>query len=209
MKDTSIAISRSNDHAQRLVLCLLLLMAALAALPAQGQILGDWTTATHFGYAVSKQSSTGFKNVGGSLLFIDLIQDVGDHMELGMRTIAQGGEDSSSSYYRMGVGPLVSWQMAKNWRAQFSLSFFNETASDAGRERAYQSRGKTYQIGWERHRSLMKNVELAWGGFYMMHEGNLSLTERTASTTASSRYANVSTNRGTTQGIEVSLRFRL
>jgi hypothetical protein len=185
------------------------MLAGFAARPAQGQTLSDWTTATHFGYAVNKESSTGFKNVGGSLFFLDLLQDVGDSMELGMRTIAQGGEDSSSEYYRMGVGPMISWQLAGSWRAQFSLSFFNETASDADSEKAYQSRGKTYQLGWERHRTLMKNVELAWGGFYMMHEGSVNLTERAASTKASSRFANISTNRGTSQGVELALRFKL
>lgn len=210
MKHTSIATVRANRESH-LTITILFFITALLLLtkPAQASSLGDWSTATHIGYAVNKDSSTGFNNVGGSLFFLDLLKPVSNDLEVGMRTIAQGGEESSNEYYRMGVGPLLSWSLTNNWRAQFSFSFFNETANDSTRERAYQSKGRTYQIGWERTKNITEKLEIAWGGFYMMHQGDINMPNRPTGTAASTRFANISTNRGSSRGVEVALRFML
>lgn len=148
--------------------------------------------------------------MAGSILLLDLLRTLDDGLEVGMRSIAQGGEESRNEYYRMGVGPLISKNIGANWRIQGSVSFFNETAMDATQERAYKSRGRSYQLGWERTREIMKNVELAWGGFYMMHQGNINLTDKAASSNAASaRFSRISTNRGSTRGVEMALRFKL
>ncbi len=212
MKHTSIAITRSNVSLQvKIISFFLVILLAMAATPAFAEASQTWVTGAHLGYGVNQQSSTGFKNVGGSLMFLDVLRTFDDGFEVGLRTIAQGGQESRNEYYRMGAGPMISYNFYKNWRAQFSLSFFNETANDETKERAYKSRGRTYQLGWERSRQLVKNLDLAWGGFYMVHQGTVSLSDGMASSNnaASSRFANISTNKGTTRGVEISLRFKL
>lgn len=211
MKHTALAMSQSNLRFRMLLAtAFFFILLLLLCRPCSAQTITTWTTAAHLGYAVNQQSTTGFKDVGGSVLLLDLLKYFDDGLELGMRSIAQGGEESSNEYYRMGVGPLVSKKIAANWRLQASISFFNETANDATQERAYKSQGRSYQVGWERTRELVKNVELAWGGFYMMHQGNINLTnEKTPANTASTRFSGISTNRGTTRGVEMALRFKL
>ncbi len=212
MKHTSLAIVRSNVSLQvKVVSFFVLVLLAIVATPAFGSAKQTWVTGAHLGYGVNQQSSTGFKNVAGSLMFLDVMRTLDDGLEVGLRTIAQGGQESRNEYYRMGAGPMISYNFYKNWRAQFSLSFFNETANDETKERAYKSKGRTYQLGWERSRELVKNVDLAWGGFYMVHQGNVSLSNGTASSNnaASTRFSNISTNKGTTRGVEISLRFKL
>ena len=211
MKHTSIAIRRSNVSLQvKVILFFFVVFLAIAAKPAFAETHQTWATGAHLGYGVNQQSTTGFKNVAGSLMFLDVLRTLDDGLEMGLRTIAQGGQENNNEYYRMGAGPLISYNFYKNWRAQFSLSFFNETANDETKERAYKSKGRTYQFGWERSRELIKNVDLAWGGFYMVHQGNVSLSDGMASpNTASTRFSNISTNKGTTRGVEVSLRFKL
>jgi hypothetical protein len=211
MQHTSIATKQSNVSLRAKILAYFaLVLLAMPAKPARSESNQTWATGAHLGYGVNQQSSTGFKNVAGSLIFLDVLRNVKNGFEIGLRTIAQGGQESSNEYYRMGAGPMISYNFYKNWRAQFSLSFFNETANDATKERAYRSKGRTYQLGWERSRELIKNVDLAWGGFYMVHQGNVSLSDSMASSNAAStRFSNISTNKGTTRGVEVSLRFKL
>jgi len=211
MQHTSIAIVQPNVSLRiKAITFFTLVLLLTMAKPAFGNSNQIWTTGAHLGYGVNQQSSTGFKDVAGSLMFLDILRTVQDGIEVGLRTIAQGGQESKNEYYRMGAGPMISYNFYKNWRAQFSLSFFNETANDNTKEQAYRSKGRTYQFGWERSRELIKNVDLAWGGFYMVHQGNVSLSDSMASSnTASTRFSNISTNKGTTRGIEFSLRFKL
>jgi len=211
MQHTTISICQSNISLQiKAVGFFALLLLFLAAKPATAKTNQTWATGAHLGYGVNQESSTGFKNVAGSLMFLDVLRSVQNGVEIGFRTIAQGGQESRNEYYRMGAGPMISYNFYKSWRAQFSLSFFNETANDETKEKAYSSKGRTYQFGWERSRELVKNVDLAWGGFYMIHQGNVTLSDSMASSnTASTRFANISTNNGTTRGVEISLRFKL
>ena len=85
-------------------------------------------TATHVGFSVEQDSTTGFKDVGGSMLFLDLALAATDKIDVGMRTMAQGGQAEDSEFYRTGSGPFVSWSFNKDWSLQAGVAFFKEAA---------------------------------------------------------------------------------
>ena len=105
-----------------------------------------WGAATHFGFAVVDQSTTGFEQAQGSMMFFDVYRQW-DSVSFGLRTVTQGGQGDPGEYYRFGTGPVVKWS-AKSWTLHGSVGSYNETALDDGVE-TYRSRGQTYMVGWQ------------------------------------------------------------
>jgi hypothetical protein len=181
---------------------------AAATVKAGNDLLGDgFSSAAHFGFAVIDQSSTGFGKASGSMVFLDATKKVLASVDVGFRTLAQGGK-RDGEFYRMGAGPLVNVKLTKTWSAQVSYGFFKETALDADGEHAYQSKGRNLMLGWERVMPLSAKVDLLWGGFFCHHDGSLDLASA-ISPVGERRYANATTNKGQTHGLEIALRMRL
>lgn len=182
--------------------------SALAEPVAQNTAIQSGLASTaHFGFAVIDQSSTGFDKVQGSMVFLDVTQRLLPSWDLGLRTMAQGGEQHGK-FYRMGAGPLLGYNLNAHWSIQLSYGFFRETALDANGDKAYHSRGQNLMLGWERHLELTRRLQLLWGGFFIHHRGSIEPTAAIA-LPGKSRFANIHTNRGQTHGLEVALRMTL
>jgi hypothetical protein len=186
----------------------LMVLISLATLLPSSVALADWVSASHLGFATVRNSTLGYEAVSGSLVFFDALRPVGAGFELGLRTIAQGGEGPKASYYRLGAGPLVSLKLGQNWRLQAVLASFNETDLSAIGERIYQSKGRSIVFGWERSTALAERMDLVWGGFAIFHEGDLEPTATMSLIAENGRKA-ASNNRGISQGIQGGLRFSL
>ncbi len=165
----------------------------------------DLYSAAHFGFANEDRSSTGFKNTSGSMSFLDVAYKLNPELNLGMRTLMQGGQQHDFSYYRMGSGPMISWQPSTKWLVHASYTLFNETALDETGEKAYGSKGRSMMLGWEKAKKLARSVEIVYGSFFIQHEGEINLASA-ISQSSRSRFANVEHNSGLTHGVEIALR---
>lgn len=190
---------------QRLSPLLLLLATVGLSVPkAQAQ---SWTTATHVGMSVEDGSSTGYHKVAGSMFFLDLARAVGSDLELGLRTIGQGGRDAGRQFARLGAGPLLTWNISKSWRLQAAISAFDESGKDAQGLEEYRSRGHSEFVGWGRRFAIGRKVELGYGGFLARYQG--SLRQSDTSTTAAATSLTATENRGFGHGIAASLKIQL
>lgn len=164
-------------------------------------------SSSHLGFAIANQSSTGFRNASGSLVFLDIVRPTGT-FGFGVRTAAQGsevGQGPAKSYYRLGAGPLVSWGISPGWQLQSSIGFFHETALDQDRQKIYQSHGVAELVGWERLYRLSSHAAATFGGFAIHHSGGTSPSQGVPMGAA----AMSSVNRGFSQGVEVGLQVAL
>lgn len=186
----------------------MLFAISLALLLPSSVALAGWVSASHLGFATVRNSSLGMDAVSGSLVFFDATRPVGSGFELGLRTIAQGGEGSKASYYRLGAGPILSLALSSKWRLQAVLASFNETGLSSIGERLYKSKGQTVLLGWERTLALASRMELVWGGFAIFHQGDLEPTAAMGLATEKGGKL-AAYNRGMTQGIQGGLRFSL
>jgi hypothetical protein len=165
------------------------------------------SSTAHLGFAVADQSSTGFEKVSGSVAFLDVTYGVTPRLQLGMRSLAQGGR-RDGEFYRMGAGPLVNVALTTDWSAQVAYGFFKETGLDADGETAYKSRGRNLMVGWEQRNSLTPRLDLLWGGFFCQHSGDVE-TAAAVSPAGQTRFAAATTNKGLTHGLEIALRMSL
>ncbi len=170
------------------------------------QLALGWSTTTHVGMGVEDQSSTGFKQVAGSMMFLDLTHPLGDDWDLGVRTSGQGGRGGERQFYRLGAGPFVSWNFNESWSLQASISTFDETGVGADGDKVYRSKGVSGLFGWEKRHEIGPRVEVAWGGFVSRYQGNLTATPGSA---PNSSLAGAVSNRGLSHGLEAALRVQL
>jgi hypothetical protein len=186
-------------------LIFLLATSGFGAFPA----LADeaWTTATHVGFGVEDGSTTGYEKVAGSLFFLDLGRGVTDDLEVGLRTIGQGGKRGDRQFTRLGAGPLLTWNINDSWRLQTSVAVFDETGLGEDGEEEYRSRGHSQMLGWERRFALGQKVELGYGGFLTRYQGNLKQSATSAA--AESPALAASLNRGYGHGLAASLKIQL
>lgn len=165
------------------------------------------SSAAHLGFAVVDKSSTGFKKVSGSTVFLDVTKRLSPSFDLGLRTLAQGGQ-KDGAFYRMGAGPLLNVDINSDWSAQLAYNWFKETAMDSEGTKAYHSRGQSIMLGWERNTEIMTHLDLLWGGFLCVYQGSIE-TEAAVSPAGKQRYAEVEKNNGMTHGLEMALRMTL
>jgi len=163
-------------------------------------------TSSHLGFAVVDQSSTGFREVGGSLVFLDISQSLHPQWDLGLRSIGEGGRTSQKEFYRLGAGPLLSWHVTTDWVVQLALALFNEAGLGSDGHKAYQSRGQEVMLGWERAWTLAPRVSVAWGGFVIYHRGVLAHEAAVLNPTVG---ASGILNSGLSHGFEAALRLNL
>jgi hypothetical protein len=171
--------------------------------PADG-----WTSTTHLGFGLVDRSSTGFDDVAGSVVFLDLAHALGPDLDVGLRTLAQGAKRPDSEFYRLGAGPFASLRLTEAWSVQVAVQVFKETGLGDDGEAAYHSRGRALMLGWERLFQITRRVELGWGGFAAWHQGDMSTVAGVAPQT-SRRYEGVAHNVGMSRGVELALRLAL
>jgi len=164
-----------------------------------------WSTATHLGYGVVDRSSTGFKDVAGSMMFLDVTRKVGDDVSIGLRTIGQGGEASGAEFYRLAAGPAANMRLG-TWNVHGSVGLFRESVNAADSTRIYKSMGRIVLFGLQRVRPIAGGAELAWGSFVSLHDGSVDML--TPDAAAISTHGSKS-NFGISHGIECSLKLPL
>lgn len=169
-------------------------------------------SAAHFGMAMEDNSSTGFKRSVGSAIFFDATSALNDHFDIGLRSLGTDGLNDDSRFYRLGVGPLVSWTLAERWHFQLAPFFFQESGAQLEGEQSYRSKGYGVMVGWERNFALTDKLSLCWGGYMTRHWGQL--WERNESVADSSEVASASwigttRNDGGSRGVELALKMRL
>ena len=163
----------------------------------------------HLGYAMESDSSTGFRNAGGSMMIFDVSYLMNESIDLGMRTAGTGAEQNGAKFYRMGAGPMIRARATENLAFVLSGMRFQETGmNSADDEQAYGSSGNALMLSWERTHRLAKRVEVSWGGFVSQHRGGFTPTSG-SSMTLEPRFASVSRNVGMTRGFEFALRTAL
>ncbi len=163
------------------------------------------STATHFGYSVENSSTTGFKNVGGSILFLDISQPFTEDFELGLRTIGSGGQENNGQFYRLGAGPMILYRVVSQWYIQFGLLYFSEHATTTDGLREYRSRGQSVMVGWQRSFAISEHLEAGWGGFVSRHRGSMEAVS-SLPISGESRFSSVDKNVGGSQGLTGSLK---
>lgn len=189
----------------RVVPCLIALLGGSAS-PVTASA-ADWSTTSHVGYSMTRESSTGFDRIGGSMAYFDLARRLGSSFDAGLRTLAQGGRSDALEFYRLGSGPFVGWSPATGWRLEAGVGFFRESGLAPDGEKIYTSQGRAWTLGWERSQTLFSKVDWAYGGFLMAHRGSLVLTEQPSP--AHLGRLSQQRNDGLSQGVQLALRIRL
>lgn len=150
----------------------------------------EWRSETHLGFALHDQSTTHFEDASGSLAFLDITRTMSDSVHLGMRTTMMGAEHRRRSFYRLGAGPVLSWEWMEHWSLVTSLGYFRESASTADKQDLYESRGWMATLGWQRIIPITPRAAFIWGAFVALHDGSAS-------------------NKGRARGAEIALRVAL
>lgn len=171
-------------------------LLALLATPAHAQ----WSTATHFGYALHQDAATEFENAGGTVLFLDVGRTLWKNVDIGLRTAAQGAAQGGREYYRLGAGPMVSVAIGDSWAIHAAALRYRESGIEEG-EDLYRSSGTSLQLGWQRRLKLAENADFAWGGYVAQAKGVLS--------PAAGSQALVGSHTGMDRGLTMALRLRL
>jgi len=198
----------------------LILLAMIVAAPAFADELAatktsdraktqSWTSSAHLGFAVVEQSTTGFDKVSGSLFYLDLSHPLplGDgRIELGLRTLAQGGQTQEGEFYRLGAGPMAGYRITDNWTIQASVQSFRESGLNADGEKVYKSTGRTMMVGWERRYQLLHRLDLAWGGFVSQHDGGM---DDLSAASVPGPGKGAARNQSLSHGIQMALRMRM
>jgi hypothetical protein len=178
--------------------------ADVAATSASAAASG-WSTATHLGFGITDQSSTGFRAVGGSVGFLDVQRALGQDFAVGLRTTGEGGRLPAEQFYRLGAGPLMTWKADDAWRFQAALALFDESGMRPDGARVYRSRGGMGMVGCERTTELAPRVSASWGAFLSKHQGTLTQEGTGPAPVAPA----ATTNSGISHGLEVSLEIQL
>lgn len=167
-----------------------------------------WSTTSHMGYAVNRQSSTGFERIGGTMAYLDATRELGASLDLGLRTLAQGSRAADLEFYRLGSGPVLGWLPAAGWRLEVSVAFFRESGLAPDGTKVYRSQGRAVSFGWERRQSLGPRVSWAYGSFVLAHRGELDLISGFMTASLRAPLA-AQRNDGFSQGAQVALRIQL
>jgi hypothetical protein len=167
----------------------------------------DWSTTSHMAYATTRESSTGFEKVGGTMAYFDVARRLGPSVDFGLRTLAQGARSDALEFYRLGSGPFVGWSPATGWRLEAGVGFFRESGLAPDGQKIYTSQGRAWTLGWERSQTLFTKVDWAYGGFLMAHRGSLALAEQPSP--AHLGRLSQQRNDGLSQGVQLALRIRL
>ena len=186
----------------------LVLCSILLALFTPQALASTWSTSSHMGYAVNRQSSTGFAKIGGSMAYFDANHPLSGPFDLGLRTIAQGSRAQDLEFYRLGSGPVLGWAPTRGWRVEVSMAFFRESGLSPNGQKIYKSRGQMFTCGWERIRPLGQRVSWSYGGFFMAHRGDLDLGSEQPTSMLSAQLA-TQKNHGISQGAQVAIRIQL
>lgn len=166
------------------------------------------SSAAHLGFAVESSASTGFKNVGGTMFFLDLAYPLSEDLDIGLRTIGSGGHQVQGEFYRLAAGPLISYEVFEEWYLQLSVDYFSENKKTTDGLRDFRSRGASFMIGWERLFKITKEASLGWTGFISRYSGNLEAMNALPPTSGS-QYSGASSNVGGSQGVAVALKINL
>lgn len=159
----------------------------------------------HFGYSITGQSSTGFKESGGSIVLLDLLWKLSPKWKGGLRTIASGSQEGSSEFYRLSTGPTAEYSITPKWGVHFAFGIFSESA-ERDSDPDYNSKGQFSMIGWERVLYKNKKTTIAWGGFYSYYQGDVDIT---ANTSLASSSFKTKKNKGSEKAITLSALFSL
>lgn len=157
--------------------------------------------------SVEDGSTTGYEKVAGSMFFLDVGRGIAADLELGLRTIGQGGRVDGRQFSRLGAGPLLTWNINKSWRLQAAACAFDESGRGADGTEEYRSKGRSEFLGWGRRFAFGKKVEFGYGGFLMRHQGSLRHSDTSAPRTAAR--IDASRNAGFGHGIAGSLKIQL
>ncbi|MBF0440506.1 MAG: hypothetical protein HQK54_01250, partial [Oligoflexales bacterium] len=74
----------------------------------------------HIGFSIENDSSTGFKNSGGSIVIFDLTKSINSELEVGVQSWGSGASHKGLSYYRLSSGPLFTYNIPMNWLVYLS-----------------------------------------------------------------------------------------
>jgi hypothetical protein len=163
----------------------------------------EYQSAAHLGFGLQRSSTIGFKDVAGSLVFLDACK-VFSSTKIGLRTLGQGGHKFGASYYRMAtgiVGGYFIFDGKTGYEFQVAMMGFKESGLDERNDPLYGSSGNLLMIGWQRQKELIRGVHFGLGAFITHHQGSMNGIK--ASTPMPKA---VSRNRGTTQGLDMSLK---
>lgn len=157
-------------------------------------------TDAHFGFALQQQSKT-FQGAAGSLLFLDVLTPVSETVQFGLRTTAAGGKDGGNSFYRMGLGPSMAWQINEKWSFMTAATVFKETAEQESEDDIYRSRGIETIVSWHRNYSITPRTSISLGAFLSYYNGDLKLAA-----SAPVGFSGIKSNEGLAKGCEISLK---
>lgn len=157
--------------------------------------------------SVEDGSTTGYGKVAGSTFFLDVGREIAEDLEIGLRTIGQGGKADGREFGRLGAGPILTWNINNTWRLQTAVCGFDETGRNAAGDEEYRSKGHSEFLGWGRRFTFGKKVELGYGGFLTRYQGNLKQSDTSAPAAATNLSAGG--NRGFGHGIAASLKIQL
>ena len=131
----------------------------------------------NFAFLVNNNSSLGFNNVGGSTLIFDVGNAVSSKVDLGLRTLATGGANEKSRFYRLGSGILLIYHAFPTFMLHISPGIFHETATlgaklDSGHREELGYTGTQWIAGWEKQIVAIDNaMKINWGSFVVYHSG--------------------------------------
>ena len=163
-----------------------------------------WSSIAHLAYAIEDRSQDEFERDAGSAILMDILYRLDPETRVGMRTTANGGSQQGTDYYRLGAGPMVSFDLDAVWSADLAFGLFRESGVADG-ESSYTSWGQSIQVGWERKVRFGKTLALGWGGFVGRHWGRVKQKKAAAK----SPMAAANWNIGNTMGIHLALHLPL
>lgn len=183
-----------------------------SAADAEEAATTTWSATSHAGLGMVDRSSAGFAAVAGTMMYFDAARVVGtaeSGLALGIRTLAEGGEGTDRTFYRMGSGPLLTWQASDDWNLAASLGWFKEAVTDRGGGAAYSSRGRAAMLSWDRALLRKGQATLTWGGFCTYHSGSVEASPPSANAASTMINSLPKTNVSLTHGLSLGFDVRL
>ncbi len=143
-----------------------ILKAILALLFSGQSFAAGWQSGAALAYGAMVQAESGYEPVAGSGALFDVKHSTSDGLEIGLRSVSEGGRLPDLEFLRQSAGMMAHYLVGGGWTVSAGMLYFHEVGRDTLlNTKIYKVKGELATVSWEKARSLIKGADGIFGGY--------------------------------------------